>query len=47
VIRHVGKRVDERHLGFATAKLVLQGERGVETGVSATDDENFGHEISC
>jgi hypothetical protein len=47
LIRHVRKRVNEGDLGFATAKVLLKLESGVETGVTTTDDEDFRHENSC
>nr|UXN29935.1 hypothetical protein N8D75_06575 [Curtobacterium flaccumfaciens] len=43
LVRHVRQRVHHDDLGFALAKVLLELPCGVETGVTAADDEDLGH----
>src|SRR5690606_36215637 len=43
LIGHVGQRVDHRDLCLASAQVLLELLRGVETGVAAADDQDLAH----
>src|SRR5690606_22867693 len=43
LVRHGRKRVDPGALCFTLAQVLLELPRGVETGVSTTDNEDFRH----
>ena len=45
LVRHIWQRVNHDDFGFATTQQLFQLQCGVETGISAADNEDFWHDL--